>query len=197
MRLARRAYRFILAFCLLAALLAFGLAVDIWRFGESSDTRPAGVALVLGAAVLGDEPSPVLIERLRHARDLYQRGDVAKIMVTGGRSPEDDLSEAEASRDWLEGSGVPAAAIVLEDKSRTTIENIAFSKPIIADANLGRALIVSDPLHMRRALMIAGRFGLDAGSSPTRTSRFQSWGTTLPFLAREVWFMGQYLVTGQ
>lgn len=197
MRLARRAYRFILAFCLLAALLAFGLAVDIWRFGESSDTRPAGVALVLGAAVLGDEPSPVLIERLRHARDLYQRGDVAKIMVTGGRSPEDDLSEAEASRDWLEGSGVPEAAIVLEDKSRTTIENIAFSKPIIADANLGRALIVSDPLHMRRALMIAGRFGLDAGSSPTRTSRFQSWGTTLPFLAREVWFMGQYLVTGQ
>jgi uncharacterized SAM-binding protein YcdF (DUF218 family) len=197
MRLARRVYRFILVFCLLATVAGLGLAVDIWRYGEARDTAPANVAVVLGAAVLDDRPSLVLVERLRHAQALYQDGVVSHILVTGGRSPEDTLSEAEASRNWLEQHGVSADAIVLEDRSRTTIENIAFSKPIIAEAGLGRALIVSDPLHMRRALLIADRIGLEAGPSPTRTSRYQSWGTTLPFLGREVWFIGQYLLLGQ
>lgn len=197
MRLARRSYRFILTVTILAVLGSFVLAVDIWRFGGETTPGPADAALVLGAAVLGDEPSPVLIERLRHAQALFADGVVSHIVVTGGRSPEDDLTEAQASRNWLEGEGVPATSIVMEDSSRTTIENIALAKPILDAAGLGRVLIVSDPLHMRRALMIANRFGVDAGSSPTRTSRFQSWGTTLPFLAREVWYMAQYFVTGQ
>lgn len=116
--------------------------------------------------------------------------------MTGGRSPEDDLTEAQASRDWLVAQGVPADAIVLETRSRTTIENIALAQPILADRGIDRVLIVSDPLHMRRALLIAARYGLDAGSSPTRSSRYESWGTTLPFLFRETWFVAQYLVTG-
>lgn len=197
MGLARRSYRAILALIALALLLAGGLAVDIWRYGGVTADTPADAALVLGAAVIGDEPSPVLVERLRHAQDLFEAGTVRKIVVTGGRSPEDDLTEAEASRHWLVAQGVPADVVVLENASRTTIENLVLAKPVLADNDIASVLIVSDPLHMRRAVLIAQRQGLDAAPSPTQTSRYQSWGTTLPFLAREVWFMAQYLVTGR
>ncbi|UJW84917.1 YdcF family protein [Devosia sp. SL43] len=197
MGLARRSYRAIIALIVLALLLAGGLAVDIWRYGGVVADTPADAALVLGAAVIGDEPSPVLVERLRHAQALYDGGQVRSIVVTGGRSPEDDLTEAEASRNWLVTQGVPADAIVLENASRTTIENLQFARIVLAERGLKSVLIVSDPLHMRRAVLIAEREGIAAAPSPTPTSRYQSWGTTLPFLAREVWFMAQYLVTGR
>ncbi len=196
MGLARRSYRAILALTVVAVLLCGGLAWDVWRFAGHSAPGPASAALVLGAAVLGDEPSPVLVERLRHAEELYRAGDVGKIVVTGGLSPEDDLSEAVASRNWLEAAGVPESDIVLEDQSRTTFENFELAKPLLERAGIEDVLIVSDPLHMRRAKLIADRTGIAADTSPTRTSLYRSWDTVIPFLAREVWFMGQYLLFG-
>jgi uncharacterized SAM-binding protein YcdF (DUF218 family) len=196
MGLARGSYRLILFAGALAVMVSGGLALDVWRFGGYSAQSQADAALVLGAAVIGDRPSPVLIERLRHAEALYKAGDVRKIVVTGGRSPEDDLSEAMASRNWLVGQGVPVVDVVLEDQSRTTLENFALAKPVLERAGIKTVLIVSDPLHMRRAMLIAQRYGIAASSSPTPTSRYRSWDTIVPFLAREVWFMGQYLLTG-
>ena len=196
MRLVNRVYRALIAFSIIAILLTSGLAIDVWRYAGQSATTPADAALVLGAAVLWDRPSPVLVERLRQAKALYDRGQVSHIVVTGGRSPEDKLSEAEASRNWLVANGVPADAVVQENQSRTTIENLALAAPILKAAGIRTVLIVSDPLHMRRAMLIASRVGVVAQPSPTSTSRYQTWQTVLPFLAREVWFMGQYLVAG-
>jgi uncharacterized SAM-binding protein YcdF (DUF218 family) len=197
MTLARRAYRIILALAIFALLVAGGLAADVWRYAGIVADTPADAALVLGAAVLGDEPSPVLVERLRHAQQLFEAGQVRAIVVTGGRSPEDELTEAEASRDWLVAQGIPADAIVLENASRTTIENLQLARPILDAQHFATVLLVSDPLHMRRAMLIAERMGISAAPSPTQTSRYQSWGTTLPFLGRETWFMAQYLLTGR
>jgi uncharacterized SAM-binding protein YcdF (DUF218 family) len=196
MGLVRRVHKLIVALVVLALLGVGGMAVDIWRFAGQSSTDKADAALVLGAAVIGSTPTPVLVERLRHAADLFESGQVKRIVVTGGLSPEDDLTEAQASKNWLVAEGVPADDVLLEDKSRTTIQNLQFAKPVLEANGIGTVLVVSDPLHMRRALMIAGRVGIKADPSPTPTSKYQSWQTTLPFLAREVWFMGQYLVTG-
>jgi uncharacterized SAM-binding protein YcdF (DUF218 family) len=193
---ARRAYKLIVGLTVLVLLVGGGIAVDIWRFAGESSRDKADAALVLGAAVIGSTPTPVLVERLRHAANLFESGQVSHIVVTGGLSPEDQLTEAQASKNWLVANGIPAGDILLEDKSRTTIENLAFAKPVLETNGLQSVLVVSDPLHMRRALMIAGRMGIKAEPSPTPTSRYQSWQTTLPFLAREVWFMAQYLVTG-
>lgn len=50
------------------------------------------------------------------------------------------------------------------------------------------ALIVSDPLHMRRSMLLAQDAGLAAYSSPTTSSRYATWRTKLPFLIRETFF---------
>ena len=173
------------------------VAFDIWSYGNSSDPGTADAALVLGAAVAEDHPTPVFEERLRHAVDLYKTGKVRTLVMTGGRNPFDAIGEAEAGRDWAIAAGVPTEAILVETKSRTTQQNIDFAKPILAEHGLSRVLVVSDPLHLRRATAMAQAEGIDARPSPTPTSRYETLGTQLPMLAREVWFIFAYWITGQ
>ena len=186
----------LVAIGLLVALLV-AVAVDILVYAGQSDPGVADAAIVLGAAVYDDEPTPVFAERLRHAAALEEAGRVKWIVVTGGLAEGDTLAEAEAGRDWLIRAGVPPQNILIETQSRTTRLNLVHALPLLLEHDIGRVLIVSDPLHMRRAMRMAADLGLDAHPSPTPTSRFESPGTQLPMLIREVYFTLSYLVTGQ
>ena len=176
----------------LALLLAGWLgAVAGWiATGPNVTGRESGEAgIVLGAAVIGDVPSPVFAARIDHAAALYKAGRVKRLVLTGGRSPEDAISEAAAGKAYAQGQGVPASAILIEDRSRTTRQNIDNARKVLGGAAGQPVLIVSDPLHMRRAMAMAADAGLNAQPAPTPTSRYRSLGTQLPFLAREVWFI--------
>jgi uncharacterized SAM-binding protein YcdF (DUF218 family) len=172
------------------------LAADILIYAMVSDPGPADAAIVLGAAVYDDEPTPVFEERLRHAVDLYRSGRVRLVVTTGGAGPGDTLAESEAGRNWALAHGVPDEAIVMETVSETTRENFTGVAPLLRERGIGRVLVVSDPLHMRRAMRMATDLGLDAHPSPTPTSRYRSLTTQLPMLLREVYFSAYYLVTG-
>lgn len=176
----------------LAVVGFIGIAVTVASYGEQSDDGRADAAVVLGAAVLRTEPSPVFIERLRHAAELYKAGAVKKIVVSGGLAQGDKLSEAVAGRDWLAAQGVPTGDVLLEDQSHTTFQNLQNVKPILAANGLERVLVVSDPLHMKRAMTIALADGIDAHPSPTPTTRFRSWTTEIPMLANETWLLIGY-----
>jgi len=171
------------------ALYAAGqLGWIIWTYASTTSDGPADAALVLGAAADGIAPSPVFEERLRHAVDLYARGRVKYLVLTGGRGVGEALAESEVGRDWAVPHGVPADAILIETDSRTTKQNLTFARPIIEDAGIVSLLIVSDPLHMRRAMWMADTLKYDAQPSPTPTSRYESLATQVPMLFREVWF---------
>jgi uncharacterized SAM-binding protein YcdF (DUF218 family) len=180
----------------LALVAVIGLALDIVLYAGQADTEPADAAIVLGAAVYDDEPTPVFEERLRHAVALYRSGQVKALVMTGGHGPGDELAESEAGRDWAIANGVPPEAVLIETQSHTTRQNFSFALPVLAEHGIERVLVVSDPLHMRRAMRMATGLGLDAHPSPTPTSRYQSLGTQIPMLAREVWFTLNYLATG-
>lgn len=62
------------------------------------------------------------------------------------------------------------------------------------DNSFTTAIIVSDPLHMKRAMLMAKDYGIDAYSSPTPTSMYRSIKTKLPFLAREEFFYIGYSI---
>ncbi len=59
---------------------------------------------------------------------------------------------------------------------------------------LDTAIIVSDPLHMKRAMLMAEDYGICAYSSPTPTTMYRSAKTQIPFLAREVFFYIGYSI---
>jgi uncharacterized SAM-binding protein YcdF (DUF218 family) len=184
----------VLAVPLLASLV---LAAGILFYATLSDPEPADAAVVLGAAVYDDEPTPVFEERLRHAVELYRSGRVELLVMTGGAGPGDALAEGEAGREWAMAQGVPATAIIVEARSETTRENLANIGPVLHALGIGRVLVVTDPLHMRRAMRMAADLGLDAHPSPTPTTRYRSLATQLPMLIREVYFSAYYLLAGE
>ena len=191
-----RPVRWLASGLLVIAGLWLVLAISIVSYAGKNGGGNADAAIVLGAAVSDTVPSPVFEARLRHARDLYLQGRVRLIVVTGGRGPGDSLSEGEAGRKWLIRHGVPADVVLAETRSRTTIQNLAFAGPLLDARRAETVLLVSDPLHMRRAMAVALRQGLKANPSPTPSTRYRSAKTQAPFLLRETWFLAQFIVTG-
>ncbi|MFF2482843.1 YdcF family protein [Paenibacillus sp. NPDC058071] len=179
----------------LCCLLFCVSAYRIWTFGNVSDSVKADAAIVLGAAVWNGEPSPVLKKRIEHAVTLYRQGSAGKIIFTGGRTSEGEPSEAEASFAYAELLGVPPKDMLIETESTITEQNLLYSRKIAARNGLNSYLIVSDPLHMKRAMTMAHRFGMEAYSSPAADSAYQSLRTKLPFLFRETFYEIGFTVT--
>jgi len=120
-------------------------------------------AIILGAAVWADGPSPTLLRRTRHGATLYHAGTVQHIIASGGMGKHPP-TEAAMMREILLAEGVPDAAITLEDTSTTTAENLRNAAGLVrGDA----VVIVSDAYHLPRARLMARRLGLRAkGSAP-------------------------------
>jgi uncharacterized SAM-binding protein YcdF (DUF218 family) len=170
------------------------LAREIYSFSLISSYAPADAAVVLGTSVFRDRPSPVFRERINHAIHLYREGIVQNIIFTGGLAGNDKLAESEAAREYAIAQGVPAEHIFIETESYSTCLNLLRAKRIIEENGMDQVLIVSDPLHMRRTMWLAEGIGLKALSSPTPTSRYQSFDRKAGFLVREVYSYGAYLL---
>jgi uncharacterized SAM-binding protein YcdF (DUF218 family) len=173
--------------------LAF-LSMQIYVYSFSTCSLPADVAIVLGAAVWDGHPSPVFEERIRHAINLYEGKSVQVIIFTGGVGEGDQVAESEVAKEYAILHGVAVEHIFCETSSKITYENLREAKGILGQQGLTTALIVSDPLHMRRAMTIARDLGIDAYPSPTRTSRYKTWKSKLRFLLRETYFYATYLL---
>ena len=176
-------------------VLVFGvLASRIYSFGNTRSDESAGAAIVLGAAVWSSGVSPVFRERINHGIELYQKGKVRKLIFTGGQGNPGEPTESSAARDYALQSGVPLQDILIEQKSHTTYENILYAKQV-ADANsIRKVLIVSDPLHMKRAVLMAHDVGLEAEPSPTPSTRYQGLRSQLGLLAHETYYYIGYLI---
>ena len=171
-------------------------AVRIYTYGRTTVDIDADAAVVLGAAVWSNTVSPVFRERINHAIDLYRRGKVRKIIFTGGQGNTNEPTEAAAARAHAVANGIPLQDILVEQKSHTTYENIVYAKQLADANNLKKVLLVSDPMHMRRAITMARDIGLDASPSPTPTTRYQGWRTQSRELARETFYYLGYLIAG-
>ena len=173
---------------LLLVLWVAGVAGYIVWIGERDQAAAADVIIVLGAAAYDARPSPVFEERIRHGIDLYQRGLARHIIFTGGFGEGARFSESQVARRYALRHGVPARAILIETASRTTWQNLQQAAALMKARGFKRAIIVSDPLHMARALRLSRELGIDALGSSTPTSRFRSFDTRKRFLLQEVYF---------
>ncbi len=172
------------------------VGVMIWSFGGKDHSKGSDCIIVLGAAAHGDKPSPVFEERIRHAIALFQQGEASMIIFTGGYGDGASHAESEVGVSFAVAEGVSKSALLMETKSRTTHQNLVEAKCLMDSTGLKTAIIVSDPLHLKRASVMAGDLGISAVTSPTPTSRYRSLRTKLGFLVREVYFYNHYVVTG-
>ena len=172
---------------ILLCLVATGFAgYRIWEYAEVNETQQADCAIVLGCAVEEGKPTPAFRERIEEGVRLFQDNKVKYLIFTGGIGEGDVVSEAEAAKEYaMDIWKIPEEYILIEEKSHITEENMEFAQVIMEENNLKTALIVSDPLHMKRAMLMAEDYGITAYSAPTTTSVYDSAKSRIPFLARE------------
>lgn len=180
-----RCVKRVLVFVAGVVVLVAVMPVTVWVYSLMDSTRDADVAIVLGAAVITDKPSPVFAQRIQHGIDLYKQGRVKKLLFTGAQNRFDTRSEAGAGRDMAVEQGVPDEDILLEEMSGTTWGNVVYSWDIMRREGLDVALVVSDPMHMFRAMAMTSRVGMRAYSSPTPTSMYKSFRERSRFCLRE------------
>ncbi|HOT45143.1 MAG TPA: YdcF family protein [Spirochaetota bacterium] len=187
-------FRIIVIIVILIVMAAAVLhtVVSFVSYGGNAVSGKADAAIVLGAASYGDRPSPVFRERINHALWLYRNGFVKKIIFTGARDSGNEPPASTVASHYAAGRGVPMGDILGEDRSRTTEENLSRARDLAEKNGLKTFLIVSDPLHMKRAMRIARDLGMAAHPSPTPTTRYRGFISRMQFLGREMYFYDTY-----
>jgi uncharacterized SAM-binding protein YcdF (DUF218 family) len=115
---------------------------------------------------------------------------VGQIVATGGIGKHPP-SEAEAVRDILVERGVPESAVILEARSHSTFENIAFAADLLPQGS--DVVLVSDAWHLPRARLVARRLGLRATAAAPSLRGARAWFTARATL-REIAAFAAYLL---
>ena len=143
--------------------------------------RDFDYVIIHGAGLLrGDQLSRLLRDRVDKAIQVYRKDPTPpKLIPSGGKGGDETISEAEAMRRYLLQQGIPEEDILLEDRSATTLENLRFSKQILA-AREGRKYtdLVTSNYHVYRALRYCRRIGLSCTGVGSRVA-FYYWPSAL------------------
>jgi uncharacterized SAM-binding protein YcdF (DUF218 family) len=105
------------------------------------------------------------MDRLRYAAWLHRQTGLP-VIPSGGRAPEDGVSEAELARRALEQE-LGARVLAVEDRSRSTQQNAAFSRELLQQLGIERVFLVTHAWHMPQALASFRKAGVHAIPAPT------------------------------
>ena len=190
-------------------VLLFAVAVmtrQVWltAVGEAlvarDELRPADVIVVLA----GNSPF-----RARHAETLYARGLAPNVIISN-----EPLSSHGVQTTWLElrqaglvHLAIPDDAIVpISEISDSTYDEALRSRDIMRAHGWRAAILVTDPFHMRRAILTFRQAfdpsGLTVAASPADGSKYgvDNWWTdrnATMRVAQEYLKLGYYLATGR
>lgn len=117
--------------------------------------------IILGHGQKKREVSEVLRNRLNKAFEVFQENGGAKMILSGGRVYSKEFSEAEIMEEFLEKKGVMKEDIILDDKSKSTFENLTNLKKIVEERGFRKIALITSDYHLKRVKMIAKNIGLD------------------------------------
>lgn len=156
--------------------------------------------IILGSGLFGDKVPPLLAQRLDKGLAIYEKFNRKPvIIVSGGQGDDELISEAEAMAGYLMEKGVPADSILLENKSRTTFENLTFSKQLMLAHGLGqdRVVLVTNSFHALRAGIYMKQVGLKGRSIGSRTAFYflpSAWIRETAGLIRIYWKWHAFII---
>lgn len=183
----------ILVVLLLAAILASLITGCMILFRGLGSDGQFTYMIVLGCAVEGTEPSPMLQDRITAAAKYMEKNPDVIAIVTGGKADTENISEAQCMYNGLTELGIEPDRILMEDQATSTAENFQFSVALL-EKELGRVPknigVLSSEFHLLRAQMLAKSHGINAATVPANTSDME---TFFRFFGREilmVWYDG-------
>ena len=131
--------------------------------------------IVLGSGLIGDRVPPLLASRINKAVQQYKKYNGRPLIITsGGQGSDEKVAEAYAMKKYIHEHypEIPDEAVVMEDQSTTTLENMQFSKKIIIErfGEKARGIFVSNNYHILRAGFYARKAKLKANGVGSKTA---------------------------
>lgn len=166
-------------------LLVFSNGLLLKKVTSSWDVKPVALnsnqtyscALVLGGYISEYNKNTgyfnAAADRFIQAIKLKETGKVSHLLFSGGNASlaPDGFVEGNWLKQELQPFHFADSTLLFEKQSRNTIENIRFSKLIIESRHLKPPyLLVTSAFHMRRALLICKKLGLQVTPFPCELS---------------------------
>ena len=172
----------VVAGCFLAAASLIGYIVLGMKINKHEQTTANGsndYLIILGAKVKPNgDPSLSLQMRLETAIPYLQQHEHVRVIVSGGKGADEPQSEASVMLAYLKTNGIDRSRIIVEDKSTSTYENLAFSKKLLPE-NVNTLTIVSNDFHLARAQFLAKQLGFETDTLAAPTPKSVAWHLSL------------------
>jgi uncharacterized SAM-binding protein YcdF (DUF218 family) len=161
----------------LGALVAVGFLVSaltpLWNIAArnlavSPQIDRADAVVVLASGVMAD--GSLTDESLRRALQgfaLYKKGLADKIVLSGPPLGDGRVVESAARARVALDLGIPANAILQESAVHTTRDEASRIRLLFRDKQRPSVLLVTDSLHMRRAMRVFERAGFEVLPAPS------------------------------
>jgi uncharacterized SAM-binding protein YcdF (DUF218 family) len=154
------------------AIAYLSLGAFEWRYPPTeSRSDDAEAVVVLGGGMHPPdatrhhaEMNAASLSRCLHGAAIYRQGKPCPVVVSGGRIAPGPSTPplAQLMRDFLREQGVNDADLIVEDRSRTTHENAIECRKLLQERRIGRVILVTDAVHMSRALRSFRKQGIEA-----------------------------------
>ena len=162
---------FIFLFCFVQYFIIKEYITDRKAVNEN---KKVDYVMILGARVKGENPTKSLMERIKAATEYLKKNPEVKVIATGGQGKNENVAEGLAIKRELLKNGISEDRIILENKSKNTVENFRFSLEKIKNIENGKnvlnnneknrkikVLIVTNDYHIFRSKNIARKVGFD------------------------------------
>ncbi len=191
-------------------LIYVSLVIYVFHMSKQDTKAKTAAIVVLGEKAIsgtscfgprcqqGFVPNPhynvCLESRIGQAVKLYKNHYAPKILMSGGVDKGDTISEADTMKTIAEKDGIPAADILVETKSASTYQNLAFSQKLLNEAGLHSAIIVTDPSTNARAGLVASKLHYSYSLSPDMNSPCSH---SYEYIVREPLAITYYYLSGK
>ena len=122
---------------------------------DAKELENVDCILILGAGIWGEEPSPMLEDRLLQGISLYKNQVSPKIIMSGDHGTQ-EYDEVNVMKDFAIEKGVPSEDIFMDHAGFSTYESIYRAKQY----------------HLYRALYIAKQFEIEAYGVPSNPRKY-------------------------
>ncbi|HEV3245203.1 MAG TPA: ElyC/SanA/YdcF family protein [Candidatus Paceibacterota bacterium] len=175
----------VLIAALVMLLIPITMRILVTPYLYSTDTSlpQAEAAVVLGASVEGNEPSPILAERANAAIKLYEDGKVSKILVTGDNATT-NYDEVNPVQHYLLAAGIPPQDIFLDHAGFDTYSSMYRAKDVFDATSV---VVVTQDFHLPRAVFTARSLGLTAYGYNAGAASAWDYVREIPASAKAVW----------
>lgn len=153
----------IISFIIVEGIIVYSIKTDAYI--------KADYLMILGGGLNGGELSVSLLKRMEKGVEYLEKNPDAKVIVSGGQGPGEEITEAEAMAQYLLAQGIKEDRIIKEEKSTSTMENFKYSREILKGEikENQELVIVTNDFHMFRSKLLAKRNGFVPFALPCKT----------------------------